>query len=129
MSASVWDDVVGQGPAIEQLSAALAAGPLHAYLFVGPTGSTKEQAARAFAALLLTGVDDPSLRDADLALRGEHPDVREIRREGAAIDSRAARYIAEKAALSPIESDHKVLLLHEFHLLSQEGAAILLKTI
>ncbi len=129
MSASVWDDVVGQGPAIEQLDAAIAAGPLHAYLFVGPAGSTKDEAARAFAALLLTGVDDPTQRDAHLVLRGEHPDVREVRRTGARIGVEPAKYIAEKAALSPIESDHKVLILHEFHLLEQDGAAILLKTI
>ena len=129
MTASVWDDVVGQGPAIAQLDAAIAAGPLHAYLFLGPAGSTKDEAARAFAALLLTGVDDPDHRDAHLALRGEHPDVREVRRTGARIDVEPAKYIAEKAALSPIESAHKVLILHEFHLLTPDGAAILLKTI
>ena len=129
MTTSVWDEVVGQGPAIEQLRGAIEAGPLHAYLFVGPPGSTKDQAARAFAALLLTGADDPTHRDAALALRGEHPDVREVRRAGAAIDKGQAADIAGKSALSPIESDRKVLILHEFHLLSDEGAAILLKTV
>ena len=37
----VWDDVVGQKQAIGHLRAAVARGPVHAYLFVGPSGSTK----------------------------------------------------------------------------------------
>lgn len=77
---SVWDGVVGQTRAIARLRAAAA--PVHAYLFVGPPGSTKDAAARVFAALLLAGVDDPDERDARLALLGEHPDVREVRRLG-----------------------------------------------
>ena len=43
------------------------AAPVHAYLFVGPPGSTKHEAARAFAASLLTGADEPDQRDARLA--------------------------------------------------------------
>ena len=76
---SIWDDVVGQAHAIEQLDAAATTGPVHAYLFVGPPGSTKYEAARAFAARVISGGDDPDQRDARLALTGEHPDVREVR--------------------------------------------------
>jgi DNA polymerase-3 subunit delta' len=126
---SVWDDVVGQGHAIEQLEAALAAGPVHAYLFVGPPGSTKYEAARAFAARVVSGGDDPDQRDARLALRGEYPDVREVRRTGAAISADQAREIVRVASLAPAESSRKVLVLDEFHLLRPEGAALMLKTI
>jgi DNA polymerase-3 subunit delta' len=73
--ASVWDHVVGQPRAVRLLTDA-ARNPVHAYLLIGPSGSTKHEAARAFAALLLTGADDPDQRDARLALAGEHPDVR-----------------------------------------------------
>ena len=86
---SVWDDVVGQPTAVAALRAAVAA-PVHAYLFTGPSGSTKHEAARAFAALLLAGVDDPTRRDARLALRGEHPDVHEVERVGPAISAEQA---------------------------------------
>ena len=48
----VFDGVVGQEAAVAQLRAAVSA-PVHAYLFVGPAGSGKETAARAFAAGLL----------------------------------------------------------------------------
>lgn len=125
---SVWDDVVGQPQAVDRLVRA-AASPTHAYLFVGPTGSTKKEAARAFAAVLLTGRDDPTARDADLILRGEHPDVREVARVGAAISAEQAREIVRTASLAPTEGDRKVMILDEFHLLRPEGAALLLKTI
>jgi len=129
VTGSVWDDVVGQQAAVQRLSAAALA-PVHAYLFVGPAGSTKHHAARAFAALLLGGgVDDPSTRDTALVLRGEHPDVREVARAGAAISVEQAREIVRTAALAPIEGDRKVMILDEFHLLRPEGAALLLKTI
>ncbi|MEM8621030.1 MAG: hypothetical protein AAGF73_15030 [Actinomycetota bacterium] len=126
---SIWDNVVGQSAAIEQLTRAAERGPVHAYLFVGPPGSTKLEAARAFAARLLSNGDDPTQRDARLALSGTHPDVREVRRTGAAISADQARDIVHTAALAPAEGDRKVLILDEFHLLRPEGAALMLKTI
>ena len=126
---SVWDDVVGQPAAVAQLRAAVDAEPVHAYLFQGPPGSTKGEAARAFAAALISGGDDPDARDARLILRGEHPDVHEVRRTGPAISADQAREIVRVASLAPVESRRKILILDEFHLLRPEGAAILLKTI
>lgn len=128
LRSSVWDAVVGQDAAIARLERA-ATNPVHAYLFVGPPGSTKREAARSFAALLIAGGHDPSDRDAELVLRGEHPDVREVVRVGAAISFDQAREIVRTAALAPIEGDRKVMVLDEFHLLRPEGAALLLKTI
>ena len=125
---SVWDGVVGQPRAVQQLTRSAAA-PVHAYLFVGPAGSTKHEAARAFAALLLTGHDDPDTRDARLALAGEHPDVREVERTGARISKDQVSEIIRNASMAPIEGSRKVMLLHEFHLLEADGAARLLKTI
>jgi DNA polymerase-3 subunit delta' len=124
----VWSRVVGQPAATAFLSAA-AKDPVHAYLFVGPPGSTKLAAARAFAALLLDPSGDPASRDVRLALAGEHPDVREVQRVGAAISKEQADEIVHLAALSPLEGRRKVLILDEFHLLRPEGAARLLKTI
>jgi DNA polymerase III subunit delta' len=126
--ASVWDDVVGQPTAVAQLQRA-AEHPVHAYLFVGPPGSTKEQAARSFAAVLLTGDVDPDHRDNRLVLAAEHPDVREVVRSGPAISAEQAAEIVRVSSLAPVEGDRKVLVLHEFHLLRPDGAARLLKTI
>lgn len=125
---SVWDAVVGQSRAVDQLTRA-AVNPVHAYLFVGPPGSTKHEAARAFAALLLVGHDEPEARDARLALAGEHPDVREVERTGAKISKDQVSDIIRNAALAPIEGSRKIMVLHEFHLLDADGAARLLKTL
>ncbi|MFN8017054.1 MAG: ATP-binding protein [Acidimicrobiales bacterium] len=44
-----WDDVVGQPAAVAMLRNAGAGDPPHAWLFVGPPGTGKREAARAFA--------------------------------------------------------------------------------
>jgi DNA polymerase-3 subunit delta' len=106
-----------------------AADPVHAYLFVGPSGSTKAEASRAFAALLMAGVDDPSQRDARLALAGAHPDVREVERLGARISAEQVADIIRSASLAPVEGARKVMILHDFHLLDAPAAARLLKTL
>jgi outer membrane protein assembly factor BamC len=85
IDATVWDRVIGQERAVANLRAC-AVDPVHAYLFVGPPGSTKDVAARAFAAVLLAGDESANSRTGRLALAGEHPDVREVRRVGASLD-------------------------------------------
>jgi DNA polymerase-3 subunit delta' len=128
MSQSVWSEVVGQPQAVSRLSYA-ADDPVHAYLFVGPSGSTKAEASRAFAALLMAGTDDASHRDARLALAGEHPDVREVERHGARISAEQVADIIRNASLAPVEGARKVMILHDFHLLDAPAAARLLKTL
>jgi DNA polymerase-3 subunit delta' len=125
----VLQRVVGQPEAVAQLAAASTA-PVHAYLFVGPAGSGKRAAARAFAAALICGDGGcAQCRDCRLALAGQHPDIREVERAGSAISVEQADEIVRTAALAPIESARKILILDEFHLLRPEGAARLLKTI
>lgn len=128
MTGTIWDGVVGQQGAVARLQAA-AANPVHAYLFVGPPGSTRLEAARAFAAAVLYPGADVDGRDVRLVLHGEHPDVREVYRVGPAISAEQADEIVRLAAMSPREGSRKVLILDEFHLLRAEGAAKLLKTI
>lgn len=50
-----WDEVVGQDATVSMLRSSAAGDPVHAWLFVGPRGSGKRAAARAFAADLLAG--------------------------------------------------------------------------
>lgn len=115
---SYFSSVVGQPAAVQELQANVRR-PVHAYLFVGPAGAGKRKAANAFAAALL---DDAR------ALRGVHPDVHVVDREGASISVGQAREISRLASLSPVEGTHKILVLDDFHLVA-DAAPALLKTI
>lgn len=124
----IWAGVIGQPRAVRRLQASVA-DPVHAYLLVGPPGSTKDVAARAFAAAVLAaGAADPA-RAIRLALAGEHPDVTEVHRVGAAISKEQIDDIIRGASLAPTEGTRKVMIFDEFHLLAANGAARLLKTL
>jgi DNA polymerase-3 subunit delta' len=128
MTNSVWDSVVGQPKAVEQLHQ-LAINHVHAYLFVGPEGCGKDEAARAFAAQLITGSDNATSREANLIMRGSFSDVIEVLREGAAVDKDEAEEIIRLSTTTPTESKVKVVIVHEVHLMRDSAAARLLKTI
>ncbi|MDP1820662.1 MAG: ATP-binding protein [Acidimicrobiales bacterium] len=128
ITTDVWRDVVGQDHAIAQLTAA-AVNPVHAYLLVGPSGSGKRAAARAFAALLLSdGAEGTAAeRHLQLALAEAHPDLLVVEPTTAQgrIDATAAREIVQRAARSPAEGARKVLVLEDFHLIDRFGAILL----
>jgi DNA polymerase-3 subunit delta' len=125
----VWEGVIGQDHAVAQLTAA-AVHPVHAYLLVGPAGSGKRAAARAFAALLLSAGSEgeDAERHVRLALAEAHPDLRVVEPTTATgrMDVETARSIVRQAVLSPAEGARKVLVLEDFHLIDR-FAAILLK--
>ncbi len=124
----VWGDVIGQPHAVAQLTAA-AEHPVHSYLLVGPAGSGKRAAARAFAALLLahgsSGAD--AERHVRLALAESHPDLHVIETTTAQgrIDVETAKTVVKQAARSPSEGARKVLILEDFHLIDRFGAILL----
>ena len=60
---TVWDDLQGQSAVVTQLQqAAMGDGLTHAWLFTGPPGSGRSNAAKAFAAALNCDQDDVSRR-------------------------------------------------------------------
>jgi DNA polymerase-3 subunit delta' len=113
------------------LSAALEAGPSHAYLFHGPAGTGKRTVARAFAAeLLAEGAEDPEavrLR----AQRGTHPDLTWVRPTGAHVmrveDVDAP--VVSAATRTPFESRRRVFVLERVDTMNDEVANRLLKTL
>jgi DNA polymerase-3 subunit delta' len=125
--ASVWDAVVGQDHAIDLLKN-FVAHPVHGFLFVGPEGCGKDEAARAFASALLTGSDDLASREARLVMQQTFADVHEVRREGAAISAEQAQEIVRLASRSPIESNRVVIILHEVQFMAESAVVRLLKT-
>ncbi|MGI9033685.1 MAG: DNA polymerase III subunit delta' [Acidimicrobiales bacterium] len=124
----VFDGLVGQPRAVASLRSAAAA-PVHAYLLVGPPGSGKGPAARAFAAALLCPVG--GCGECDVCVRvaaAVHPDLVIVEREGASITVAQAREIVRLAMRTPNERPRKVLMLTDFHLV-REAAGTLLKVV
>jgi DNA polymerase-3 subunit delta' len=132
---TAWDDVVGQDQAVATLRSAAAGEPTHAWLFLGPRGSGKSAAAKAFAGELLAhdeevaGDGDSAARARSLARTRQHPDLIWVEREGASISAAQADEIIRSASRSPIEGRRKVLVLDEFHLVAEGVGPKLLKTI
>lgn len=128
-SASVFDAVIGQETAVATLRA-LGASPAHAYMFVGPAGSGKNVAARAFAALKLQGHEDPTTRLADLVMRRMHVDVHELERTGASIGVEQAREeIVKLADRTAVEGSTRVIIVHDFELMAGVARSTILKTL
>ncbi|MEO6628221.1 MAG: hypothetical protein ABIP03_06580 [Aquihabitans sp.] len=130
-----WDEVVGQPRAVALLQSAAAGDPVHAWLFLGPMGSGKRAAARAFAGELLAAEDLASgdaggaARTRHLAREEQHPDLIVVERVGASILADQADDIIKRASRSATEGHRKVLMLDEFHLISDVVGPKLLKTI
>lgn len=125
----LYGAVIGQPRAVQALQAA-AKSPVHAYLFVGPQGTGKRSAAKAFAAQLLCEEGGcGSCATCAHALAGQHPDLHIVERSGASIRTEALREVVRKAHTSPTEAARKVLLLVDFHLLTDAQYPIILKTL
>jgi DNA polymerase III subunit delta' len=125
---TLFEGVVGQERAVAALRAALVR-PVHAYLFLGPPGSSKEAAAIGFAAGLVCpnggcGVCDSCRR----ALRGVHPDISSVHRTGAAISVDEIREVTTRALRRPVEGVRQVLVIDDVHL-AVRSAPALLKTL
>jgi DNA polymerase-3 subunit delta' len=113
------------------LGSALADRPSHAYLFHGPAGTGKREAARAFAAeLLAAGSDDPDA----VRLRvqhGAHPDLTWVRPSGAhvmRVDDIEEPVVAA-ASHTPFEARRRVFVLERVDTMNDEVANRLLKTL
>ncbi len=120
--------LAGQAQVVTALRAA-APRPVHAYLFVGPAGTGKMQAAVAFAAMLLCpdGGED-ACETCRRVFDGTHPDLVVVEREGAFVSVGQAQHVTRLAARSPLEAERSVIVLSDLHLVRDAGPA-LLKTI
>lgn len=141
---SVWDDLVGQEPAVEVLRRAVAgaearlhggsgaatAGMTHAWLITGPPGSGRSNAGRAFAAALQCesrGCGECTA--CRTALSGAHPDVSLIRTELLSIRVGEIRELVRRAAMSPTQGRWQVMVVEDADRLTEQAADALLKSI
>ena len=131
--ASVWDRLVGQRRAIEALRAAAAGhGMSHSFLFTGPPGSGRSNAAIAFAAALQCEESPPGCgrcHSCHTVETGSHADVSVIRTEKLSIGVDEVRDLVRRAALAPVGRRWQVLIVEDADRLTDQAATALLKAI
>jgi DNA polymerase-3 subunit delta' len=130
---TVWDGLVGQHHVIEALQTAAGGhGMSHAYLFTGPPGSGRSNAAVAFAAALQCEQDPPgcgTCHACHTVLAGSHADVSVIRTEGLSIGVKEVRDLVRRAALTPIGHRWQILIVEDADRVTEPAFNALLKAI
>ncbi len=125
---ALFDGVVGQEDAVAALRAA-ARKPVHAYLFLGPSGNGGLTAAHGFAAALLCpdgGCGECATCRA--ALAGTDPDLHVVRRSGASVSKEMIRQVVQLAHRRPLASSRQVIVVPDMHLVL-DRAPVLLKAL
>jgi DNA polymerase-3 subunit delta' len=134
---SVWDDLQGQAPVVAQLKQAAQGetGLTHAWLFTGPPGSGRSNAAKAFAAALNCEQDDVTMRGCgDCAachtILGEtHSDVTFVRTEKVTITIDEARELVSKAGDRPATGRWRIIVVEDADRMAERTTNVLLKAI
>ena len=138
---TVWDDLVGQQPLAQALQRAVAAadsrlhggdgrGMTSAWLFIGPPGSGRSNAARAFAAALQCEQGGcGSCHACHTALLGSHPDVTLVATEMLSIGVDTVRELVRSAALMPALGRWQVVVVEDADRLTEDAGDALLKSL
>jgi DNA polymerase III subunit delta' len=115
-AADVWSTLVGQQNAVAPLQHAVAGqGMTHAWLFTGPPGSGRSNAALAFAAALQCerGTGCGQCHACRTALAGSHPDVSLTRSETSVHYIKDMRDLVRRAGLHPVEGKWQVMVIED----------------
>ena len=143
---TVWDALVGQDEATATLrSAAAAAADIaagrpappghmtHAWLFVGPAGSGRSVAARAFAAALQCErpgqLGCGECAQCRTIAAGTHPDMHLVVPEGLSIGVTEMRSVVGRAARRPSLGRWQIVLIEDADRLTEQASNALLKAI
>jgi DNA polymerase III subunit delta' len=134
---SVWDDLQGQAPVVAQLKQAAQgeSGLTHAWLFTGPPGSGRSNAAKAFAAALNCEQDDVTQRGCGVCaachtILGEtHSDVMFVRTEKVTITIDEARELVSKAGDRPATGRWRIIVVEDADRMAERTTNVLLKAI
>ncbi|CAB4601689.1 MAG: DNA polymerase III subunit delta' [Actinobacteria bacterium] len=136
---SVFDLLIDQEHVISILRDAVQAAAIgddesqemtHSWLFTGPPGSGRSNAALAFAAALVCkqgGCNECT--DCVTALRGNHADVELIKTEGLSIKIDEVRELITRASWSPSVGNYRVVVIEDADRLTESAANALLKAI
>ena len=136
---SVFDDLIDQESVIATLKDAVAASKdsannsqemTHSWLFTGPPGSGRSNAAIAFAAALLCEKGGCNVCTNCLTVKdGSHADIELIRTEGLSIKVDEVRELITRTSWSPSVGNYRVVVIEDADRLTESAANALLKVI
>jgi DNA polymerase-3 subunit delta' len=137
---NVFDQLVGQGRAVDILRSAVddaaldvsGGGPsmTQAWLFTGPPGSGRSNAAKAFAAALVCPNRGCGVcSQCHTALIGSHPDVHLVRTEVLSIGVETARELVMEASAAPSIARWRVIVIEDADRMTEQANNALLKVI
>ncbi|MDP2287584.1 MAG: DNA polymerase III subunit delta' [Actinomycetota bacterium] len=141
MTAPIWQVLIGQDDVVAKLERAVhdaelmtrgEPGPAmtHAWLFTGPPGSGRSNAATCFAAALVCNEggcgECQACRNAPT---DGHPDVDIVRPQGLSYGVDEARDLIKQAAMSPTMSQWHVVVVEDADRLTDQAVNVLLKAI
>jgi DNA polymerase-3 subunit delta' len=128
---TVWDGLVGQRHVIETLRAAAEGkGMTQSWLFVGPPGSGRSNAAVAFAAALQCRQGGcGTCHECHTVLASSHADVKLVRTEKLTLGVDDVRDLVRTSALSPVGDRWQILIVEDADRLTEQANNALLKAI
>ena len=136
---SVFDNLIDQEAVIKTLKEAIAASKdslnssqnmTHSWLFTGPPGSGRSNAAIAFAAGLLCEKGGcGSCINCITTIDGSHADIELIRTEGLSIKVDEVRELITRTSWSPSVGNYRVVVIEDADRLTESAANALLKVI
>jgi DNA polymerase-3 subunit delta' len=131
-ASSVWNRLVGQRHAVDVLQrAANGQGMTHAWLFTGPPGSGRSNAALAFAAALQCerGGGCGECHACQTTLAGSHADVSVTRTETSTLYIDDMRELVHRSALAPANRRWQIMIIEDADRLGERTGNTLLKAI
>ena len=136
---SVFDNLIDQEAVIKTLKEAIAASKdstnnsqnmTHSWLFTGPPGSGRSNAAIAFAAGLLCEKGGcGACINCSTTIDGSHADIELIRTEGLSIKVDEVRELITRTSWSPSVGNYRVVVIEDADRLTESAANALLKVI
>ena len=141
MTPPIWDQLIGQPQAVEELSRAVGDAELirrgepgpsmtHAWLITGPPGSGRSTAATCFATSLVCPEDGCGVCEAcRTAPLGGHADVELVSTDGLSYRVEEARDLVMRSSMSPIKGPWHVIVVEDADRLTDQAVNVLLKSL
>lgn len=132
---SVWDDIIGQRPVCDMLSAIATGDPsklAQSWLICGPPGSGRSNLARAFAAALESpdhGLGSEPTRVTSQVLAGTHPDVSILATDKVTIGIDEVRELITVSEQMPSTAPWRIIIIEDVDRMLERTTNVLLKEI